>query len=133
MTIDAVRTICRALPEVTEDVKWGHDLCFCIAGKMFAAIDLNPPHALGFKCTPEEFAELVERPGIVPAPYMARNMWVLEERLGDALERRELERLLKTSYDLVVARLPKSRRPGAPSVHRAKRASPKRSRVRRRR
>jgi predicted DNA-binding protein (MmcQ/YjbR family) len=46
---------------VTEDVKWGHDLCFCIAGKMFAAIDLNPPHALGFKCTPEEFAELVER------------------------------------------------------------------------
>lgn len=133
MTIDAVRTICRALPEVTEDVKWGHDLCFCIVGKMFAAIDLNPPHALAFKCTPEEFAELVERPGIAPAPYMARNMWVLEERLGDALERRELERLLKTSYDLVVARLPKSRRPGAPPAHRARRASPKRSRVRRRR
>lgn len=133
MTVETVRTICRALPQVTEDVKWGNDLCFCIAGKMFAAIDLNPPHALGFKCTPEEFAELVERPGIVPAPYMARNMWVLEERLGEALERRELERLLKTSYDLVVARLPKSRRPGAPAVSRARRASPKRSRARRRR
>jgi predicted DNA-binding protein (MmcQ/YjbR family) len=114
-------------------VKWGHDLCFCVAGKMFAAMDLNPPHSLGFKCTPDEFAELVERPGIVPAPYMARNMWVLEERLGEALERRELERLLKTSYDLVVARLPKSRRPGAPAVSRARRASPKRSRARRRR
>ena len=23
---------------------------------MFAAMDLNPPHALGFKCTPDEFA-----------------------------------------------------------------------------
>jgi predicted DNA-binding protein (MmcQ/YjbR family) len=133
MTIESVRKICQAFPAVTEDVKWGHDLCFCVAGKMFAAMDLNPPHSLGFKCTPDEFAELVERPGIVPAPYMARNMWVLEERLGEALERRELERLLKTSYDLVVARLPKSRRPGAPAVSRARRASPKRSRARRRR
>jgi predicted DNA-binding protein (MmcQ/YjbR family) len=44
---------------------------------------------------------------------MARNMWVLEERLGEALDRRELEGLLKTSYNLVVARLPKSRQPGA--------------------
>jgi predicted DNA-binding protein (MmcQ/YjbR family) len=127
MTIESVRKICRALPEVTEDVKWGHDLCFCISGKMFAAMDLNPPYSLAFKCTPEEFGELIERPGVIPAPYMARNMWVLEERLGEALDRRELERLLKTSYELVVARLPKSRRPGARS------AAPRRSRVRRRR
>ena len=62
MTVENVRKICLALPEVTEDVKWGNDLCFCIAGKMFAAMDLNPPHSLGFKCTPDEFAELVERP-----------------------------------------------------------------------
>ena len=56
MTIENVRKICRALPEVTEDVKWGNDLCFCVSGKMFAAMDLNPPHSLGFKCTPDEFA-----------------------------------------------------------------------------
>ena len=133
MTIEGVRQICRALPAVTEDVKWGSDLCFCVAGKMFAAMDLNPPHSLGFKCTPEEFAELVERPGIVPAPYMARNMWVLEERLGEALERRELERLLKTSYELVVARLPKSRRPGATRTRRPVGPPAKRPRARRRR
>ena len=30
MTLDTVRAICGALPEVTEDVKWGHDLCFCV-------------------------------------------------------------------------------------------------------
>jgi predicted DNA-binding protein (MmcQ/YjbR family) len=64
MNIDAVRRFCRALPGVAEDVKWGHDLCFCVAGKMFAAVDLEPPHSLSFKCTPEEFADLVERPGI---------------------------------------------------------------------
>jgi len=127
MTVENVRTICLALPEVTEDVKWGNDLCFCIAGKMFAAMDLNPPHSLGFKCTPDEFAELVERPGIVPAPYMARNMWGLEERLGEALDRRELERLLKTAYELVVARLPKSRQPGAKGA-RTRAAAPGRPR-----
>jgi predicted DNA-binding protein (MmcQ/YjbR family) len=113
MTIDTVRTICRALPGVTEDIKWGHDLCFSVGGKMFAAMDVDPPHSIGFKCTPETFAELVERPGVIPAPYMARNMWVLEQRLGDALTRRELEALLRTSYELVVAKLPKSRQPGA--------------------
>jgi predicted DNA-binding protein (MmcQ/YjbR family) len=113
MTIETVRQICRALPAVTEDVKWGHDLCFCVGAKMFAAMDLDPPHAIAFKCTPESFGELVERPGIRPAPYMARNMWVQEEQLGEALDRSELEQLLRTSYELVVARMPKSRRPGA--------------------
>src|SRR5262245_1626850 len=113
MTLDTVRTICRALPAVSEDVKWGHDLCFLVGGKMFTVVDLEPPHAIAFKCTPETFGELVERPGIVPAPYMARNMWVMEQELGNVLERRELEPLVKASYDLVVAALPKSRRPGA--------------------
>jgi predicted DNA-binding protein (MmcQ/YjbR family) len=112
MTLETVRTICRALPAVTEDVKWGHDLCFCIGGKMFAVVDLEPPHSFAFKCTPETFGELVERPGIIPAPYMARNMWVMEQRLGDALERPEVEALVRTSYGLVVSKLPKSKQPG---------------------
>jgi predicted DNA-binding protein (MmcQ/YjbR family) len=109
MTIDAVRALCRSLPNVTEDVKWGHDLCFCVRKKMFTVVNLEPPHSIAFKCTPETFGELVERPGIIPAPYMARNMWVQEQELGEALDRRELEALVKTSYDLVVAKLPKSR------------------------
>jgi predicted DNA-binding protein (MmcQ/YjbR family) len=113
MTVDTIRSICRKLPDVTEDVKWGHDLCFCIAGKMFTVINLERPHSIAFKCTPETFGELVERPGIIPAPYMARNMWVQEQELGDVLEQRELEPLIKTAYELVVAKLPKSKRPGA--------------------
>jgi predicted DNA-binding protein (MmcQ/YjbR family) len=113
MTIDDVRSMCRALPAVTEDIKWGHDLCFCVAERMFAVVNLEAPHAFAFKCTPESFGELIERPGIIPAPYMARNMWVMEQELGGVLSRRELEPLIKMSYDLVVARLPKSRRPGA--------------------
>lgn len=112
MTVDTIRAICRKLPAVTEDVKWGDDLCFCVAGKMFAVVSLERPHAIAFKCTPESFGELIEREGIIPAPYMARNMWVQEQELGEALERRELEPLINTAYALVVAKLPKSRQPG---------------------
>jgi predicted DNA-binding protein (MmcQ/YjbR family) len=113
MTLDTLRGICGALPEVTEDVKWGNDLCFCIRKKMFVVVNLEPPHQISFKCTAESFGDLVERPGIIPAPYMARNMWVQEQALGETLDRRELELLVRTAYDLVVATLPKSKRPGA--------------------
>jgi len=126
MTLETVRRICRSFPGVTEDVKWGNDLVFSVGGKMFAAMDLQPPHSLGFKCTPEEFGALVEREGIIPAPYLARAMWVQEEALGEALDKRELEQLLEQAYDLVVAKLPASRRPGAVrTVKKAKRGTRK--------
>jgi predicted DNA-binding protein (MmcQ/YjbR family) len=122
MTVDTLRTICRTLPNVTEDIKWGHDLCFCVAGKMFTVVNLERPHSVAFKCTPETFGELIERPGIIPAPYMARNMWVQEQELGDALDRHELASLVRTSYELVVSKLPKSKRPGAGAKAATKRA-----------
>ena len=126
MTLESLRQICRALPGATEDVKWGQDLCFCVGSKMFAAVNLEPPHQLGFKCTPEMFAELIEREGIIPAPYLARAMWVQESELGAALERRELEPLIRASYDLVVAGLPKSKRSGVPpSPKPGKKSKPK--------
>ena len=124
MTIATLREICRKLPDVTEDVKWGQDLAFCVGKKMFAVVNLEPPHQLSFKCTPEEFGELVERTGLIPAPYLARAMWVQEQELGEALDRRELEALIRTSYELVRAKLPKGSGSNAsrrPKAHRAKR------------
>jgi predicted DNA-binding protein (MmcQ/YjbR family) len=72
------------------------------------AVAVLAPHkvALSFKCTPEEFAELVERPGIIPAPYSARMHWVALER-EDALTRAEIKQRLSRSYQLVFAKLPK--------------------------
>jgi len=112
-TLDAVREFCRALPGATEDVKWGNDLVFSVGGKMFAVVCLEPPHQISFKCTPEEFAELIEREGIIPAPYLARAMWVQERELGEVLDRRERERVLGTAYELVRAKLPRARRASA--------------------
>jgi predicted DNA-binding protein (MmcQ/YjbR family) len=114
MTLDTVRTICRALPGATEDLKWGADLVFSVGGKMFCAVNTEPPHQMSFKCTPDDFAELIEREGLIPAPYLARAMWVQQPELArEVLDRRELQPLLQKSYDLVAAKLPKSKRPGA--------------------
>lgn len=96
--LESVRRLCRSFPDVTEDVKWGNDLVFSVGGKMFCVVCLDPPHQISFKCTPDGFAELTERPGVIPAPYLARAMWVQETELGAALERRERERLIRNAY-----------------------------------
>jgi predicted DNA-binding protein (MmcQ/YjbR family) len=128
MTIDVVRTICRALPGVTEDIKWGSDLVFSVGGKMFTVVNTEVPHTVAFKCTPEMFGELIERDGIIPAPYMARAMWVQERSVGEVLDRRELEALIRTSYELVVAKLPKSKRPTAAGQSPSRKRPSRRSR-----
>jgi hypothetical protein len=64
---------------------------------------------LSFKCSPETFAELCERPGVVPAPYLARAQWVGLETSG-ALANDELRESLAEAYRLVWERLPKGRR-----------------------
>ena len=130
MTLEAVRSICLGFPGATEDVKWGADLAFCVGGKMFCVVYLEPPHHMSFKCSAEDFAGLIERPGMRPAPYLARAMWVQEEVLGEALERFEVERLLRASYDLVAAQLPGSKRPAtARAKARRTRASRQRTRA----
>ena len=121
MTLDTVRTICLAMPGATEDLKWGADLAFSVGGKMFCVVNTEPPHQMSFKCRPDDFAGLIEREGLIPAPYLARAMWVQQSGLaGEVLDRHELQQLLQKSYDLVVAKLPKSRRPGAAPNTRAK-------------
>jgi predicted DNA-binding protein (MmcQ/YjbR family) len=104
INIDWIRTYCLSFPNATEDIQWGNDLLFRIAGKIFAGIDLNSSN-LSFKCTPETFAELVERDGIVPAPYTARYHWVSVQE-PRSLRKSEIERLIRQSYDMVFAKLP---------------------------
>ena len=106
MNIDGVRNYCLSLPNATEDIQWGNDLLFRISGKIFSGMSLDPPHSLSFKCTPEKFDELIELEGIIPAPYTARNKWVMLERL-DALSDAEIMSLIKSSYDMIFAKLPK--------------------------
>jgi len=112
MNVDWVRELCMSFPHATEKISWGQDLTFRVNEKIFAVTVLEPaPVWLSFKCTPETFAELTERIGIIPAPYMARAKWVALET-KEALAADELTRLLRESYDLVFAKLPKKTREG---------------------
>jgi predicted DNA-binding protein (MmcQ/YjbR family) len=106
MTHDMIRDIASKLPYVTEDIKWGNDLCFCIAEKMFCVTGLESPVKVALKVTDEEFEELIERTGFIPAPYMARNKWVLIDS-SSKISKKELSQLIQQSYALVKSKLPK--------------------------
>ena len=122
MDIDWLRKVCLAFPNTTEQIQWGSDLLFKVHGKMFAAAPTEPaPVCLSFKCSDESFAELIERPDIIPAPYLARAKWVaLETR--DAIGREELASLLRASYEMVLAKLPRRLRETRSAGDRSKKA-----------
>jgi len=123
MNVDWLREICLSFAGATEQIQWGSNLLFKIGGKMFALTPLEPaPVCLSFKASPENFAELTERPNIIPAPYLARAQWVaLETR--DALPAQELARLLRESYEMVFAKLPKKTREALSSAKPVERKS----------
>lgn len=112
MNIEQLRETCLSFPNATEDIKWGNDLCFSVGGKMFCATGLDKAGSqVSFKCTPEKFAELVERDGIIPAPYVARYHWVMVEKM-DVLSYDELEDLITKSFFMVFQKLPLNVRKG---------------------
>ena len=107
MNVDFIRKQCLSRPHTTETAQWGHDLVFKVGGKMFAVTSLEPAQVcLSFKCSPEDFADLTERPGIIPAPYLARAQWVALES-EDALSAAEIKKYLQRAYELIFAKLPK--------------------------
>ena len=106
MHIDQLRKFCLSFPGVTEQIQWGDDLLFKVGGKMFAVTRLEPAKVwISLKASPENFAELTERPGVIPAPYLARAKWIALES-ADALPNAEISQLLRESYELVLAKLP---------------------------
>ncbi len=107
MNVEQLREYCLSLPNAAEDIKWGNDLCFVIGDKMFATASLNPASGFScsFKCNPEKYAKLIERDGIVSAPYTGRFGWVCV-RKRTALSEEELRTLIKESYDAILHNLP---------------------------
>jgi len=107
MNIEQLQDICSKLPGVTEDVKWGNDLCFSVGGKMFlvAGLDQSPTTA-SFKVTDEQFEELSLRPGFKPAPYMAKHKWIWLEDIN-LMGKKEWKTFIEQSYELIKQKLPK--------------------------
>jgi predicted DNA-binding protein (MmcQ/YjbR family) len=116
MDAESLRAFLLSLPDVVETMQWGDNLVFwvgdkTIGGKMFALASLTPDHGgvLSFAAGPERFAELVEREGVFPAPYLARAHWVAVERWS-TLPAGELKELLRAARALICQKLPKRTR-----------------------
>jgi predicted DNA-binding protein (MmcQ/YjbR family) len=110
MNLESLRSYCLSHPGVTEDVKWGADLCFLVGTKMFCVTGFEEL-AVSFKVKDEEFEELCARPGISPAPYLARAKWVLVTG-GETLTDEDWKHYIRQSYELIKAKLPAGVRNG---------------------
>jgi predicted DNA-binding protein (MmcQ/YjbR family) len=106
MNLNQATTLCRSFPGATEDIKWVNQRVFSVGGKMFALTRADADTGLCFKVEAERFLELTDRPGIVPAPYLARMKWV-QVQDGAALGDAEAAQLLRRAYELVRAKLTK--------------------------
>ena len=113
MNVETVYEYCLALPQTTVDTPFGPDvLVFRVAEKIFAmmGIDHNPVR-LNLKCDPERAIDLrAEHPSIIPGYHANKKHWntvLLDGTIAPKL----IQELITHSYDLVVAALPKSKKP----------------------
>ena len=123
MDADRLRAYLLTLPHAVETMQWGANLVFwvgdkAIGGKMFALINLDEPHpsqqrrtdheppVISYAAGPARYSDLLEREGLIPAPYMARIHWVAAER-WDVFATAEWQRELHAAHALTLARLPK--------------------------
>jgi len=109
-----LKTRCLALPGAREEFPFGDEVSvFKVGGKMFAACRLaEEPLQLSVKCDPELAVQLrAGYPAIAPGYHLNKRHWntiTLDGSIPDQM----VTDLLGDSYDLVVASLPKARRPG---------------------
>ena len=96
--------------------RWGDKLVFRVGaqadgGKMFAQFDFaeDGRAVLSFAAGPDRFREILERDGVVPAPYRARIHWIALKH-WNVFRRAELEELLRRAHALTYAKLPKRTR-----------------------
>ena len=111
MTYDGIVAYCLAKAGAELDEPWESDLVAKVGGKIFAFLGSG---GLGVKCgrDADEAAELRLRyPGSVAvSAYIGRYGWNRVE-LDGAIPDDELRELVDASYDAVVAKLPKAKRP----------------------
>lgn len=111
MDIEQFRNFCLSLEDVTEEFPFGpNTLVYKVKGKMFALTDLEMFESVNLKCDPEEAIELRERYAAVkPGYHMNKAHWntiAMDNSISNSL----LKEWIVNSYNLVRAKLPKSKK-----------------------
>lgn len=106
MTVEEIQSICRKHRGVTEDVKWEDHLCFNVGGKMFLVTSPDTvPVSASIKVSDIAFAELQDKEGFKPAPYLARYKWIFMDDIN-SLSKKEWQHYIAEAYELVGSKLP---------------------------
>jgi predicted DNA-binding protein (MmcQ/YjbR family) len=102
---------CLAKPGAWQDEPWEGDVVAKVGDKIFAF--LGDETAIGLKCGDRETADLLlERyqGAVSKMAYIGAHGWNTFQ-LNGAIPSDEIQDLIDTSYNLIVAKLPKSKRP----------------------
>lgn len=115
MDLPDVISHCLSKAGAEETTPFGPEvLVYKVAGKMFALT--NPedvPARVNLKCDPDRAIDLREQhEAIIPGWHMNKRHWNTVT-LDGSVPTPLVKELLDHSYDLVVASLPKSKRPGS--------------------
>jgi len=111
---DAWLSYALSKPGAWQDEPWEGDVVVKVADKIFTFFGSGDAGAIGLKCgrTRDEADELIRRfpDDVSVMAYLGRSGWNTV-RTGGAIDDDEIEELIDASYDFVVDKLPKSRRP----------------------
>ena len=112
MNIEELTEYCLSKPDATEDFPFDETtLVFKVMGKMFALTNLEGDWSLSLKCDPERAVELREQyPAIQAAYHMNKTHWNTV-MLDGSLSQQLILEMIDHSYQLVVDKLPKSKKP----------------------
>jgi predicted DNA-binding protein (MmcQ/YjbR family) len=107
-----LRALCLSFPDSAETSPFGPETSvFKVAGKMFALSRLaETPLRISLKCEPDLAEQLrATHPAVLPGYHLNKRHWntVL---LDDSIPEEMVTDMTEDSYDLVVSRLPLSRR-----------------------
>ena len=115
MTRDEFDTFCASLKVATHVVQWGGASVWKVGGKIFAiwsdwgaddgeADDAVSPGRLSFKCSDLSYQILCELEGIIPAPYLARAMWV-QVRRHVSLSDDDMKSYISEAHGIIASKL----------------------------
>jgi len=111
LNVAAIWKFCGSLPGACGEIKWQVDQVYSVGGKMFcvACTDKAGRGQVSFKVDDDLFLQYTDRPGFIPAPYLARARWVQVNDLKMVSDI-ELKTLIRRSHQLVAAKLTRKQR-----------------------
>jgi predicted DNA-binding protein (MmcQ/YjbR family) len=112
MNVQQLKQFCRAFPGATETLydEPYNFLVYSVGGKKYGYFKTSDPERWRFsmRVTPERFIELTDVPGVKPARYRGRFLWITIVKVS-SFPSPYLTELIEWSYRWALASLSKAR------------------------